>query len=306
MVYDIAFKPATIVGVWRGSMLEHEVSRYITHTEYGLILDEQKRASMTVEKATSLGTYSVKGDRLKLTFKDEDGETSEQQYKIVLRRATLELHDPETNKLVVELIRQSREKPVVGGTAAPTEAPKDLALGDPSKVDKSADDRLASVQFSPKDGAFRLRHPQGWEVETSSRPDNTYSSAIFTHDSAKIEVYADVAGSLMTGSPANQYEEGSELAPVHRAHELYKRTAEEAFNGYKESKPVLFKGSSMGEGRISEFTASEGMIFSSKLRGYHVTLLTNDRRVSILCHCPESEFAKLKPTFLAVCRSFAR
>jgi hypothetical protein len=206
------------------------------------------------------------------------------------------------------LIRQSREKPVVGGgaDAPPAEAPTDVALRDPDKVDKSADERLASVQLSPNDNAFRLRHPKGWNAEHSSRPDHTYSSAILTDGSAKIEVYADVAGSLMTGSPANQYEEGSELAPVHRAHELYKRQAEEAFSNYKETKPTLFKGSSLGEGRLSEFTASEGLIFSSKLKGYHVTLLTNDRRITIFCHCPEGEFDKFKPTFLAVCRSLAR
>jgi hypothetical protein len=261
---------------------------------------------MTVENATSMGTYSVQGNRLKLSFKNEDGEPSEEQYKIVLRRSTLELHDPETNKLIVELIRQSRETPVVGGKAAPAAAPADVALSDPGKVDQAADERLASEKFSPKDGAFKLRHPKGWEVETSSRPDNTYSSAIFTEGSAKIEIYADVAGSLMSGPNTAQYEEGSELAPVHRAHEMYKRQAEEAFSNYQESKPGVFKGSSLGEGRISEFTASGGLIFSSKLRGYHVTLLTNDRRITTFCHCPEGEFAKLKPTFLAVCRSFAR
>ena len=68
----------------------------------------------------------------------------------------------------------------------------------------------------------------------------------------------------------------------------------------------MFKGARIGEGRISEFTASGGTLFKSKLRGYHVTLLTNDRRVSILCQCPDKEFAKFKPTFLAVCRSLSR
>src|SRR5207247_5842040 len=93
--------------------------------------------------------------------------------------------------------------------------------------------------------------------------------------------------------------------PVHVAHELYKKTASEEFSDYSESKPIVFKGSSLGEGRISVFTAAGGGLFGSKLRGYHVTLLTKDRRVSILCHCPEKEFAKLTPTFLAVCRSFS-
>jgi hypothetical protein len=66
-----------------------------------------------------------------------------------------------------------------------------------------------------------------------------------------------------------------------------------------------FKGGALGEGRIATFTASGGL-FGSRLRDYRVTLLTNDRGVSILCHCPEGEFAKLKPTFLAVCRSLSR
>jgi hypothetical protein len=34
-----------------------------------------------------------------------------------------------------------------------------------------------------------------------------------------------------------------------------------------------------------------------------VTLLTNNRRVTLLCECPEKEFEALRPTFLAVCRS---
>ena len=62
----------------------------------------------------------------------------------------------------------------------------------------------------------------------------------------------------------------------------------------------------MGEGRLSTFTANSGGLFGSKLRGYHATLLSRDRRVSILCHCPEKEFPKYKATFLAVCRSFTR
>jgi hypothetical protein len=94
---------------------------------------------------------------------------------------------------------------------------------------------------------------------------------------------------------------------VHTAHVLYKKTASEEFSGdYEESEPTLFKGSNLGEGRIAGFTASAGGLFGGKLRGIRVTLLTNDRRVTVLCSCPEKEFEKLKPTFLAVCRSVTR
>ena len=217
MIYDGFLKPPTIVGTWRGSMIEFETGHPIIHTRYDLILDDKKRAEMTLqEKYTSVGTYSLKGNRLKLSFKDDDGETTETQYKIALGRSTLDLLDPETGKLVVQLIR-FREKPVVGGKPEAPPAPTELAAGDTDQIDKAADERIAAVEFSPKDSAFKLRYPQGWEPDTGSRPDNTYSWATVSHDSAKIRIIADIKGSLMSGSDSSrQHEEGSELAPVHR------------------------------------------------------------------------------------------
>ncbi len=199
------------------------------------------------------------------------------------------------------------EKPVVGGKSQAPAAPTEFAAGDTDQIDKAADERIASVEFSPKDSAFKLRHPQGWESDTGSRPDNTYSWATISHDSAKIRIIADIKGSLMSGSDSSrEHAEGSEFAPVHVAHELYKKTAAEDFGDFNESKPAVFKGSQLGEGRISVFTAAGEGLFGSKLRGYQETLLTRGRRVTVLCHCPEKEYARLKPTFLAVCRSLSR
>jgi len=307
-VWDSFLKPASIVGVWQGSRLEFETGGPMSYGKYRLVLDEKKRAVMTIqEDMAEAGTYSVKGNRLKLTFKDKDGEKSVQEYKISLGSATLDLFDPQSGKKVVQLVRL-RDQPVIGGGAAPPEAPKDLAGGADAdgKADPAADARLASIAFSPKDGAFKLRYPKGWEPETGSRPDNTYSWARFTQGSAKIQVFADIAGSLMVGSPAQQNEEGSEMAPVHSAHMLYKKHASEEYTDYKESEPTLFKGSALGEGRIAVFTASGGGLFGGKIRGYRVTLLTRDRRISVLAETPEADFAKLKPTFLAVCRSLSQ
>lgn len=218
----------------------------------------------------------------------------------------MDLYDPANDKLVVQLIR-FRATPKVGKPAGPAAAPQELAAEAVGYVDKAADERLASVSFAPKDNAFRLRHPPGWEVETGSRPDNSYSWANFTKDPAKIEVTADVQGSLISGSDsARDVPEGSEHAPVHIAHEHHRKAVAEQFSDYKESKPTLFKGAGLGEGRISSFTASGSGLFGSKLKGYRVTLLTNDRRVTVLCHAPVKEFDALKPTFLAVCRSLGR
>ena len=313
IVYDGFIKPPTIVGTWKGSMIDFEIGKPIIHTQYELLLDEKKRASMTLqEKFTSVGTYAVKGDRLVLTFQDDEGgETSEREYKFKLGRTTMDLYDPRTGKQLVELIRFT-EAPVIRGVGKDKEkdkAPsKDLIADAEGEVDKAADERLASVAYAAKDNAFRLRHPLGWEAETGARGDNSYSWVSLTKGSAKVQITADVQGSLMSGSDTarGDIEEGSELAPVHVAHEQHAKAVAEDFSDYKESKPTLFKGAGLGEGRIATFTASGSGLFGSKLRGYRLTLLTNDRRVTVLCHAPADEFDKLKPTFLAVCRSLSR
>lgn len=306
--YDAFLRPPSIVGHWKGSKLEYEISGPIVHTQYALVLGSDRRASLTLQEAlTASGTYAVQGDRLTLTLRDEDGEAMELQYKFSLGRAVLDLYDPDSGQKAVQLVRQSGGPPAGGGGAPPPEAPKEVAAAAVGEGDQAADERLASVAFAPKDGAFKLRHPPGWKVETGSRPDNTYSWARFTQGSARIQVNADVAGSLMSGSDhAGPQEEGSEFAPVHGAHEMYARNAAEEFNDYRESAPTVFKGSPLGEGRISAFSASGGGLFGSKLRGYRVTLLTNNRRVTILCSCPEGDFAETQATFLAVCRSLGR
>ena len=121
IVWDQFLKPPSIIGTWRGSLTDYEIGHMITHTNYDLVLDEKHRASMTLQdKFTSVGTYSLKGSRLKLSLKgrDEEGKLedtpTETEYKISLGSATLELVDPATNKLVVQLIR-FREPPAIGG-----------------------------------------------------------------------------------------------------------------------------------------------------------------------------------------------
>jgi hypothetical protein len=302
LAYDAFLKPPSIIGHWEGSRTEHEIGKFLRNTEYRLILDERGRVSMAMGEGTpTTGTYAFAGDRLKLTLKDDDGETSELQYKAELGRSTLDLYDEGGRKLV-QLIR-FRKNPVVGAGKSKPAAPENLALG---AEDKEADQRLASVRFAVKDGAFGLRHPAGWEVDSGARPDNSYSWAKITKGSAKIRVFADVTGSLMAGPNLNNHEEGSELAPVHGAHERYSKDAAELYSKYAESKPAAFKGSGLGEGRIATFKATEGSVFGTEVRGIRVTLLTNDRRISVLCDAPSKEFDALLPTFLATCRSLSR
>src|SRR5262249_18148978 len=50
MAYDILLKPASIIGVWRGSRLDFETGGPMAHTKYDLILDDQSRASLTLQE----------------------------------------------------------------------------------------------------------------------------------------------------------------------------------------------------------------------------------------------------------------
>jgi hypothetical protein len=312
LAWDIFLKPPSLVATWKGNRVEFETGGPMSYSTYVLILDEGKRAAFAMgDEPPETGTYEMKGGRLVLHLKDKEGGASDVAFKATLGRGSLDLFDVESGKKVVQLLR-TFEKPVIGAGPSAPAAPTDLAAPGPAPdagapANAAADAELASVDYSAKDGAFRLKAPPGWELKDGARPDNTYSWVRFERGSARIEVRADVTGSLMTGAPADgQAEEGSEFAPVHNAHELYKKTASEGYSDYRESEPTLFRNPAAGEGRISAFTAAGGGLFGSKLQGYRLTFLTNNRRLTLLCDAPQKEFAALKPTFLAVGRSVGR
>ncbi len=83
-----------------------------------------------------VGTYAAKGNRLKLALKDEDGTPSDREFKIVLGRVTLELWDPKTGKLLVQLLR-FRETPVVRPLAPRRSKQAEPAESDAETVDGS-------------------------------------------------------------------------------------------------------------------------------------------------------------------------
>ncbi len=230
---------------------------------------------------------------------------AELEYKIELGRATLDLYDPSSGKKVVQLVRLSKNDSVAKPGTAPA-APK-MPISPDAPTDPNADLALASVEKVAKDAAFKLRHPTGWTAETGGRADNSFSWIKLAKGNAKIKVTADAMGSLMSGSDSDHgnHAEGGESAPVHRAHVLAKKAIADEYSGYAESEPATFKGSRLGEGRIGTYTASGGFL-GSKITGYRITLLTGDRRVTILAECPSGEFAKTKDTFLAVARSLSR
>lgn len=311
------YQPATLIGTWQGSMVEHEVSKSLTFNQYKMGFDASGRAMMIVQQDLGMaGTYRLDGDLLKLNLVDEFGDAQEFAYKIELGSYTLDLFDPTDGKKVVQLLRLTETEPVPGPEfgQAGAGAGGDLD-GDADEVvplDLAGDPNLAAVPHAPKDTAFACRYPTGWTARDGSRPDNTYSWAEFTHDNAKIRIDADVKGSLIAdianpfgGSPDDFGE-----PPVAAAHDENQRAVATQYDTYEEGPARPLNGTSLGEGRIAEYTAKPSGFnigFSDPtLHGYRATLLTNNRRVTILAECPERDWDQLRPTFEAVIASVGR
>ncbi len=147
--------------------------------------------------------------------------------------------------------------------------------------------------FQAKDRTFQCEQPAGWEVISGGAP-GAPSRATFKSGAAKIEIVADIMGSLFGGvSRGNDDVE----PPVVAVHQLGKSKAAEELPGYEEDAPQVIQVA-LGEGRQSEFKAPG-------VRGYRATVLTNDRSVSVLARAPEANWAAIKPAFQHVIDSLA-
>jgi hypothetical protein len=160
-------------------------------------------------------------------------------------------------------------------------------------------------KFQAKDGSFSCLAPDGWDISTGGRSDNTYGWGKFAKGSAEIKITADVAGSLMADiQRGGNRDENSQEEAVASVHEMNRKNVAEDFDQYKEKPAKKITNAQLGEGRQGDFTAAGSM--GSTIRGSRTTLLSNDRRITIICQCPSSQWKTLKPAFTKVIASVGR
>jgi hypothetical protein len=153
--------------------------------------------------------------------------------------------------------------------------------------------------YSCSDGSFHLEYPTGWEAEGGDNPHDSWAK--FTSGGAQIYVDASSVGSLMgdLAKPKTMHVGGDvvtpdeEQAPVAVVHED-ERPGFEDDQGVTEQKPVVVK-TGYPDARKSEFTGSK--TFGGAIRGCRVTALGPNRRIRVVCQCPEAEWEALKPAF---------
>ncbi len=164
----------------------------------------------------------------------------------------------------------------------------------------------AFAAYDSADGRFSCDYPKDWEVEKGAgKQEAMYSYAKFRAGGAEISVNADFAGSLFgdmakAGAGAMGADAESPAAKVH-ANPIKLKQMKEQFSNYQEREGKSFQSKGMGEGRRSMFTADQ--TFGGKIFGYRATLLTGDRRITVLCTCPSGNWTTLKPAFEKVISS---
>jgi hypothetical protein len=161
----------------------------------------------------------------------------------------------------------------------------------------------AFAAYHSADGRFSCDYPQGWEVEKGAgKSDAPYSYAKFRAGGAEIRVEADFAGSLFGDiAKAGAAMSGDSEAPAARVHPQGLRHMKDEFSNYQEKEAKPFQSKGMGEGRRSMFSADQSL--GGKIFGYRATLLTGDRRITVVCTCPSSNWKSLKPAFETVMSS---
>ncbi|AGA29525.1 hypothetical protein [Singulisphaera acidiphila] len=161
----------------------------------------------------------------------------------------------------------------------------------------------AFIAYHSPSGRFSCDYPQGWEAEGAGKPDSPNAWAKFSKGHAAIRVEADLAGSLfgdMAKSSGAMFG-GEEEPPVARIHPMGERQMKEDFTNYTEREPKPFQSKGIGEGRRSTFIADQTL--GGKVYGYRATLLANDRRITVICTCPATNWKTLKPAFETVVAS---
>ena len=171
--------------------------------------------------------------------------------------------------------------------------------------------------YTASDKSFVCQAPAGWETISASAG-GVEGGALFKKGDAKIDITADLAGSLMgdIAASADRMAGGTETAgggislpgvpgadlgkarkpPVEKLHDSSKKSVAKKFGNYDE-KPTQTVRTQLGEGRFSEFTAGGTGLFDPKLHGYRVTFLPTERRITIIAVCRETDWAALKPAF---------
>jgi hypothetical protein len=165
-----------------------------------------------------------------------------------------------------------------------------VGCGSPTVVPKSYS------SYKAEDGSFKIEYPAEWVAEGGGK--GGLGWAKFSSGNSEIKVNTSLIGSLMAdisklGNPLMNEQNNEDTAPVAVVHQQEKAEFEEEA-GVQEKK-AEYVGTTVTDARKSEFTGKNTL--GGSIHGYRVTALTPNRRIRVVCLCPEAEWESLKPAF---------
>ncbi len=153
--------------------------------------------------------------------------------------------------------------------------------------------------YTAIDNSFSCDQPGGWTLHETGATNGNLATASFEEGHARVRVISDATGSIMAdtmaASNANLPPE-QQVPPVQKLHTQDEKQLAADLPGYKEEDAQPFQ-SAFGESRVSEWTADGG------LHGYRATMLSHERELTVICFCPERNWAALKPAFQRIISS---
>lgn len=162
----------------------------------------------------------------------------------------------------------------------------------------------APVSYTPYnaiDNSFSCDQPGGteWTMHETGATSGNLATVTFQSGHVRVRVVSDATGSIMgdiaTAGNANLPPE-QQVPAVQKLHMHDVAVLANDLPGYKEGDAQPFQ-SQFGDSRVSEWTAD------GSLHGYRVTMLTHEREITVICICPERNWAVLKPAFLQIINS---
>lgn len=162
------------------------------------------------------------------------------------------------------------------------------------------------VEFSSAQGEIRCQVPKDWQTKSGGGTGGVPPHASFESGSVKVTFRSSPSGAsfqmMAQAGSQDPSEMPDELKPVSQVHEIQKRKFQDEMSGYQEQgNPVMIKTVGFGEGRMSEFTASAGLL--GKVYGYRVTLLGTNNQWNLVCQCSANQWKDFQPVFRRIIES---
>ncbi len=167
------------------------------------------------------------------------------------------------------------------------------------------------VQFSPK--AFEMilscEVPENWKQKFSGGKNAGPILAQFTDGRLSIEIREHLTGDGIREAVAamrKQIDQARrDASAAEQIHEYQRQKSSENFKSYAEglwSQGIKTKG--YGEARISDFTATDGLL-GTEVSGCRATALNQARQLTVTCKCAPALFQDAKPVFEKVISSLS-